>query len=166
MGYASGNPSFDSKLDYAKFDYSLMHPAVLVSEPHFEQRVPPALLPPGGRSWRVVELSLSVPWFIVTLMDCADQCLRKLMVAYEADLLELISIERAQIRAIHRVTPPRHPQTDWLIKPIQEVWMSTSGASRSWLFIDANGIETLWPKHPCEQITVTSRQLILSLPTH
>lgn len=139
---------------------------MFVSEPHFEQRVPPALLPPGGRSWRVVELSLSVPWFIVTLMDCADQCLRKLMVAYEADLLELIGIERAQIRAIHRVTPPRHPQTDWAIKPIQEVWMATSGASRCWLFIDANGIETLWPKHPCEQITVTSRQLVLSLPTH
>jgi hypothetical protein len=140
--------------------------AVFLSDPHFEQRIPPALLPPGGRSWRVVELSLSVPWFIVTLRDRADECLRKLMVAYEADLLELISTEKAQIRAIHRVRPPRQPHTDWVIEPLQEVWMATTSASRWWQFIDSHGFETSWPKRAREQDAVVTRELILSLPTH
>lgn len=166
MGHAMGDPSFDSKLDYAKFDYSLPCFAVFVSEPHFEQRVPPALLPPGGRSWRVVELSLSVPWFIVTLKNCADHCLRKLMVAYESDLLELIRMEGAQIRAIHKVTPPKQPNKEWAIDPLQEVWMATTPGARWWQFIDANGAETLWPRRAQEGGLAVSRQLILLLPTH
>ncbi|MGQ0598606.1 hypothetical protein [Aquabacterium sp.] len=139
---------------------------MFLSDPHFEQRVPPALLPPGGRSWRVVELSLSVPWFIVTLRERADECLRKLMVAYEADLLELIGREKQQILAIHRVSPPRRPHTDWAIEPLQEIWMATSSATRWWQFIDSSGTETCWPKSTPKQHAAVSRQLIMSLPIH
>lgn len=171
MGRTAADPSFNSKLDYAKFDYLSRFGflPVFLSETRFEHHVPPALLPPGARGWRVVELSLHVPWFIVTMRDHPDDCSRELMVAYEADLVDLVTQAKAQIRAIHRVVPASLNRAQWGIEPLHEVRVVTSTSSPStrwWEFVGTCGTEISWPKTKLPQDMSLQRELIWSGGIH
>jgi hypothetical protein len=139
---------------------------VFLSDYRFEQRVPSALLPPGTKSWRVVELSLRVPWYIAALRDPLEQCSRELMLAYEADLVDLIESSRDSIKAIHRVVPPRNGHAEWVIEPVTSVWRLTdpyvSGCS-VWLFEGAHGGQTYWPRVAGQVSDEASRELVMCL---
>ena len=69
---------------------------MFVSQPEYEFPFPPDLAHPGCQHWRVVELTLHAPWFLVSveivdpeLPDCTVT--RTLCIAWDSDLAELLS---------------------------------------------------------------------------
>lgn len=142
---------------------------MFLSEKRFAHHVPPAFLPPGAQGWRVVELSLHMPWFIVTMRDHPEDCLRELMVAFEADLVAIVTEAKTRIQAIHRVVPTKQNRNRWSIEALSEVRVVTSPSSSDstwWEFISTNGTETCWPKSKRTQDMDSHRDPIWSRGIH
>jgi hypothetical protein len=138
---------------------------VFLSDLRFQHHVPPALLPPGTKSWRVVELSLHVPWYIATVRDANEPCTRDLMLAYEADLVALIEASREAIQAIHRVVPAP-AGGEWLIEQLESIWLITEAAipnGRWWQFVGRRGSDIRWPRRPDKSTATEHRELVMSL---
>src|SRR6202012_1429000 len=65
--------------------------SVLMTMPNFERVMPTGMAPKGTRFWRAAELSLTVPWYAVTLEapDGEGTVIRNFLVTDDRDVVSL-----------------------------------------------------------------------------
>lgn len=119
---------------------------MFVSQPEYELPFPPGLAAPGTHHWRMVELTLHAPWFLLSLEivdpetpDC--RMTRTLCIAWDNDLVgALRSVESSRVTGIVCMMPAWQSATgQWASREIQEVWELQSAAGRSLMLTDATG---------------------------
>jgi hypothetical protein len=121
---------------------------MFVSQPEFEFPFPPELTYPGNQHWRVVELTLHAPWFLVSVEvveaehpDCSIT--RTLCIAWDTDLAELLStMEPNRVKGIVCMMPAwQSPTGQWTSREVSEVWRCRSAAGHSIALVDMAGEE-------------------------
>jgi hypothetical protein len=119
---------------------------MFVSQPEFEFPFPPELAHPGSQHWRVVELTLHAPWFLVSVEivdadhpDCSMT--RTLCIAWDTDLAELLStMEPNRVKGIVCMMPAWQSATgQWTSREISEVWRCRSVTGHSIVLVDSAG---------------------------
>lgn len=139
---------------------------MFVTQPTFEHPTPARLLGNGWRNWRVVELSLRLPWFIVTVWTTIGEhrVAADLLMSWERDLMQLVSESRADIAAIHYVEPPATSDSDaWRLREVRRAWIATNvqpPGGEVFVFEDAAG-EFCDPLHGVLPSQLRDRTLIL-----
>jgi hypothetical protein len=119
---------------------------MFVSRPQYERALPAGLEHPAARQWRVVELALNAPWFLLLLEVVDDEepalsVLQTLCVASDQDLLGLLSgVEPARVRGIVCMLPAWHSSTgQWCSREVREVWQCSSDSGRRIVLVDKAG---------------------------
>ena len=119
---------------------------MFVSQPEFEFPFPPGLTHPGSQHWRVVELTLHAPWFLLSV-EIADgehpdcRITRTLCIAWDTDLAELVStMEPNRVKGIVCMMPAWQSATgQWTSREVSEVWRYRSAAGHSIALVDTAG---------------------------
>ncbi|MDG0856194.1 hypothetical protein [Roseateles puraquae] len=119
---------------------------MFVSQPEFEFPFPPGLTHPGSQHWRVVELTLHAPWFLLSV-EIADgehpdcRITRTLCIAWDTDLAELVStMEPNRVKGIVCMMPAWQSATgQWTSREISEVWRCRSATGHSIALVDTAG---------------------------
>lgn len=128
--------------------------------------MPAFLLGNGWRNWRMVELSLRLPWLIVTVWAATgeDRIATDLLISWERDLAQLVTNSSADIEAIQYVEPPAHNDIgEWRVRNVQRAWLATRDSSpggQVFVFEDAGG-EFCDPFHGLSPSQLMNRTLIL-----
>jgi hypothetical protein len=144
---------------------------MFVSIPHLEQAMPAGLAPKGSRFWRAVELSVNLPWFVVTVQteDRDGHLIRSLLLAHDEDLFGLIEANPDDsLRALKQILPtaPGDPVSAWQSRDILRVWRvagHAAGSPGELIFEDASmqfsdGLGTIAGGAP------RGKELVLQLP--
>lgn len=107
---------------------------------------PPALMVPGTRHWRMVELTLDAPWFLLSVrVDAPDprepSVTRTLCIAWERDLADALrSMQGGKVTGIVCMVPGRQtPTGQWSSRVIHEVWDCKSRRGQHIVLRDAAG---------------------------
>lgn len=119
---------------------------MFVSHPQYEFRIDPASEEADCRHWRMVELSLHAPWFLLSV-DFVDpgapdvDITRTLCIAWEYDLAEVLrSLDADQVMGIVCMMPAwESPTGQWWPREIREVWIYSSPAGRHVVLADTSG---------------------------
>ena len=119
---------------------------MFVSLPHYEFPFPPELTQPDAQHWRMVELMLHAPWFLVSVEvpDVEDPDLsmtRTLCIAWDTDLADILrSLEADRVKGIVCMMPAWQSQHgQWTSRIVREVWMCQSDAGQSISVCDSAG---------------------------
>ena len=119
---------------------------MFVSQPQYEFPFPPDLEHPGSQHWRIVELTLHMPWFLLSLEvvdaelpDCS--LTRTICIAWDTDLCDVLrSPEAGRVMGIVCMMPAwQSANGQWSSREIREVWLYTSEVGRSVVLRDADG---------------------------
>ena len=120
--------------------------SMFVSRPQFELALPAGLEHPAARQWRLVELALNAPWFLLSLEVIDDEepvlgVLQTLCVASDQDLLGLLSgVDPARVRGIVCMLPAWLSSTgQWCSREVREIWQCSSNVGRRILLVDQAG---------------------------
>ena len=138
---------------------------MFVTLPTFEQPLPAPWQEGGCRTWRAVELSARLPWFIVTLWTAAGarRIATDLLLSWERDVLQVISQSGEDISAIHYVEPPgQNDDGVWRLRQVRRAWLAKQdGQAGNGLvvFEDAGG-EFCDPLHGVAPSQLVNRTLI------
>ena len=100
---------------------------MFMTYPHFEQAMPAGLGPAESRYWRAIELSLSMPWTVVTLTekDGEGEYERTLLLSNPADLGAMIESRPAgSITGIRQVNhgTPLGSGGGWQMMDVRKIW--------------------------------------------
>jgi len=105
---------------------------MFISLPQYEFQMPGGLAEPGTKHWRVVELPLHAPWFLLTVehFDPDGHDLRvsnTLCFAWDTDLVDAIkTIDANRVLGLVAMMPPWASATGhWSSRQIAEVWLDT-----------------------------------------
>lgn len=130
---------------------------MFVSHPEYEFPIPPALDDPGTQHWRMVELSLQAPWFLlsVELVDPDEPDLsitRTLCIAWEYDLADVLRpLDADRVKGFVCMMPAwQSPTGQWWSREIREVWLHSSPFGKHIVLADTDGKEFdcgLIPEH-------------------
>ncbi len=144
---------------------------MFVSIPQLEQVMPAGLAPKGSRFWRAVELSVNMPWFVVTVQteDRDGHLIRSLLLAHDEDLFGLIEANPDDsVRALKQILPaePNDKASAWQSRDISRVWRiagHAAGIPGELIFEDASkqfsdGLGTIKGGAP------NGKELVLQLP--
>lgn len=119
---------------------------MFVSQPQYEFPFPPALEQPGAQHWRMVELTLHAPWFLlsVEIVDPNEpehRMTRTLCIAWEHDLADAIrSLDAARVKGIVCMMPAWQSATgQWSSREISEVWLCRSASGQHVVLCDVEG---------------------------
>lgn len=100
---------------------------MFLTYPHFEQAMPSGLAHQGSRYWRAVEISMRMPWIMLTLIeegrDGAFE--RTVLLSNAADLVSVIGTHRASsFRGLHVVSHAAlaGEGVGWESRPVRRVW--------------------------------------------
>lgn len=139
---------------------------MFVSHPDDEFPFPPALKEPGTQHWRMVELSLHAPWFLLSIdvddADCQGTSITRTMcIAWEQDLADALgSIPEGRVNGIICMVPRWQASTgQWASREIREVWIHRSAKGQHVVLVDAAGERFdcgLVPEH----VGVVERKLV------
>jgi hypothetical protein len=149
---------------------------MFVCHKSFELHVPPLLRSPGSGYYRAVELSLQLPWFIVTylIQEGENSCLRSVCCSWDNDLIELID-PKAMSQALHPSAPTRqtvaslqqlvpHPEGNgWTVRDIRSVWTASEVLSDAQVVIleDANGAQ-FHCTFPCDEPPIVGERRLVA----
>ena len=119
---------------------------MFVSHPQYRFTFPPAFEHSGSEHWRMVELTLHVPWFLVSveIIDADEpECrvTRTLCIAREHDLADVLrSVDVAGVKGIVCMMPAWQSATgQWTSREIREVWLRSSPAGKHVVLCDTAG---------------------------
>lgn len=119
---------------------------MFVSQPHYEFPFPPDLSQPGSQHWRMVELTLHAPWFLlsVEVVDPDESDLsftRTLCIAWEHDLADVLrSLDAVRVKGIVCMMPAwQSPTGQWWSREIREVWVYRSPSGKHVVLVDTAG---------------------------
>lgn len=99
---------------------------MFVTSPAFAQWMPPAIAAPNTHFWRAVQLSTSMPWFLVTLtlQDDGESSTETFAVAWEKTLIEMIkSASEMTIHSIQMLVRPDDGRLTWCSRDVEEIWI-------------------------------------------
>lgn len=120
--------------------------AVFLSLPQYEFQVPTGLAEPGSKHWRVVEMPLHAPWFLLTVEDPFPdgEGLRMsytLCIAWELDLAEALkAMEVKRVRGLVAMMPGwASANGQWSSRQIAEVWLHADENGRFVTLLDDTG---------------------------
>lgn len=100
---------------------------MFVTQTQFEQFVPAPVSKPNSRYWRAVALSLPTPWYLCICRTNGDVSSRTILVAWEADLLELVTAKNHQIvSAVARLDMAAAQSMRWQMRWVESMWRSAS----------------------------------------
>lgn len=149
---------------------------MFVCHKSFEISVPPFLRSPGSGYYRAVELSLQLPWFIVTYLihEGENSCLRSVCCSWDSDLIELIAPQA--LTQSTQTSPPTQqpvaslqqvvPQPDcngWAVRNIQSIWTASDVSSDEQVVIleDADGAQ-FHCTFPCDEPPIIGERRLVA----
>lgn len=119
---------------------------VFVSQQQYEFKLPPSLAGPDVQHWRMMELSLHAPWFILSVEvvdpDEPDHGVtRTLCIAWECDLAEFLrELEPTRVTGVVCMMPAwQSPNGQWWSREVREVWLYRSAGGQHVVLVDAAG---------------------------
>lgn len=119
---------------------------MFLSRPQYEFLVPIRLGEPGCQHWRIVEMSLHAPWYLLTVdrpgsSDAHSPTAQTLFIAWDTDLADVIkAVESARILGLLAIVPGwASPTGQWTSRQINEVWLDTSETGTSVTLLDIDG---------------------------
>lgn len=142
---------------------------MFVSLPHYEFPIPDGLKQPGSQHWRMIELTLQAPWFLLSVEADTEEpdlrMTRTLCIAWDTDLVDLIrSLDATRVKGIVCMVPAwQSPTGHWASRVVREVWMCQSDAGQSVSLRDEAGESFdcgLVPAH----VEPIERELMLRVP--
>ena len=100
---------------------------------HFEQAVPSGLAPQGSRYWRAVEVSLRMPWMVLTVVeeDSEGAFERTLLLSNAADLAGLVGTHKVDsFRGLNLVahSAVSGDGSGWECRVVRRVWREYGAA--------------------------------------
>lgn len=144
---------------------------MFLSLPHYEFQAPQGLGEPGSRYWRVVEMELHAPWFLLSVLhpDPEGQGLGTsytLCIAWELDLAKALRrIEAGQVGGLVAMMPGwATPTGTWSSRQITEVWLEADETGRFVTFKDAAGEEFDGRMRGIPPRSGAASELLLRLP--
>ncbi|PTT92573.1 hypothetical protein DBR42_01670 [Pelomonas sp. HMWF004] len=142
---------------------------MFVSRPQYERALPAGLEHPAARQWRIVELALNAPWFLLSLKVVDDQepalsVLQTLCIASDQDLVGLLTgVDPARVGGVVCMLPPWHsPTGQWCSREVWEVWQCHSDAGHRITFVDKAG-QPFDPGLGSESTVLAARELVWRL---
>lgn len=119
---------------------------MFLSLPQYEFQVPQGLGEPGSKHWRVVEMPLHAPWFLLTVAHPDPEgdglgMSYTLCIAWELDLAEALkAIEVKRVRGLVAMMPGwASPTGQWSSRQILEVRLDADETGRYVTLMDASG---------------------------
>ena len=119
---------------------------MFVTEPSHEFSFPVSLGVSDSRHWRMVEVSLHAPWFVLTVeAKDGEMCFKRTAcIAWDTDLVDaLASLVDTRAVALLCMTPGWcSPTGQWSAREVREVWVArTLKDQRVAIFRDERGEE-------------------------
>lgn len=116
---------------------------MFVSHPSFEFPMPPDHSQPGVQHWRMLELTLQAPWFLLSEEVGAPEfsATQTLCIAWEYDLADVLqSMDPSRVKGLVCMMPAERPEAPpWSPREIQEVWVHSSAMGRHVVLSDVAG---------------------------
>lgn len=110
---------------------------MFLSLPQYEFPMPEGLNVPGGKHWRVVEMTLHSPWFLLTVErpdpgDLGWKPTHTLCIAWDTDLADAIkAVDAASMRGLVAMIPAwASPTGQWCSREINEVWLRSDESGK------------------------------------
>lgn len=145
---------------------------MFLSLPQYESQFPQGLGEPGSKHWRVVEMQLHAPWFLLTVEHPAPEgdgfgMSYTLCIAWELDLAEALkAIEVERVRGLVAMMPGWASSTgQWASRQIAEVWLDTDDTGRFVTLRDVSGQAFDAGMRDEPPMASASSELLLRLPT-
>lgn len=142
---------------------------MFISQPLYEFPAPPGLCEPGVQHWRLIEVALRTPWFVLTV-DCPDDMsgdvfTHTLCIATQHDLAELLSsIVRSKVRELVCMLPGGSASSHWTSRSIKQVWLISTSAGEQFVSLRAaDGTEINSDLLEMFSTQITQRELLLQL---
>lgn len=121
---------------------------MFITHPPFELRVPKGIAVPEARYWRMIEVNLHIPWFILAIRSVDPGSglgfVRTYFFAWDQDLLDFLpSVDTASIRSLLCMVPGwKTKSACWTAHGVHELWVSyTDNGGRYPHLLDCNGRE-------------------------
>lgn len=147
---------------------------MFVTHPRHEFPVPKGLADPGSQHWRLIELVLHVPWFLITLAAVPEEneamLTQSWCLAWERDLVHLLTtIDTSRVIGLTCMIPGWASKAhQWTSKEVGEVWLARSNDEQDFMQLidfDGNAFEECSKVHFPD--TVVERRLLLRMrPAH
>lgn len=144
---------------------------MFVSLPQHEFPFPHELEQPGSKHWRMVELTMYAPWFLLSAeifdLEIPDvSMIRTMCIAWDQDLVDLLQgLDADRVTGIVCMMPAwASPNGSWSSREVREVWACSSATGQSVLLLDAAGQEFdsgLVPEH----VEPIKKELVLRVTT-
>lgn len=145
---------------------------MFISHPQYEFPVPKGLANPGAQHWRLIELALHAPWFLLTVDELCDEgegegavsLTRTLCIAWERDLVHMLGItDVRQIRGLVCMTPGWASKAEqWVSREIEKVWLIRTEDAQEYVRLlgaDAEEFDGCLHPDPCAKV-VERRELL------
>src|SRR5262245_1971751 len=98
---------------------------MFLTSPSYQLVLPAALAEPGEQVWRLVELQLQLPWFLVTMLHTEEDVTfrRTFFLCWETDLIDLLAATpTTRPVSLQMVQPPPKGTHGWSTRSIARVW--------------------------------------------
>lgn len=125
---------------------SLQQRPMFFTFPHYEFRMPTGLVAPDARHWRVMELSLHLPWFIVSVLKrdpVADTTfVSAYFFAWENDFTSFLpTLSAKEVIGVACMAPGwKSANANWTSHEVREVWSARSEDGSTYLeLVGADG---------------------------
>lgn len=148
---------------------SLCKSAMFISHDSHQFHVPPALTDDKSQHWRLMEVALRCPWFVITVVEHHQTAelslLRTWCVAWAQDLLRILEDRQdVEVRALACMRPVHDssPRT-WSATDVHEVWLLVNDDGTFVTFYDGAGKEIYREPTLRESALGGGRLLVLKL---
>ncbi len=147
---------------------------MFATHPQHEFPVPKGLADPGSQHWRLIELVLHLPWYLLTVAAVPEEDEAMLTqtwcLAWEHDLAHLLTtLDASRVSGLICMMPGRTSKNhQWTSREVREVWLArTDDDSEFVQFIDfeGNALEECSRVH--SSASVVERRLLMRMgPMH
>lgn len=123
---------------------SLATPVMFITFPPYEFRMPTGLVVPDARHWRMMQVNLHAPWFLlaVEVLDIESDTtfVQTICFAWESDLVDFLpSVDPKAVRGLVCMAPGWKSSTGtWTSHDVRQVWLIHTEGGR---YLGLNGAD-------------------------
>lgn len=134
------------------------------THPDAEQLMPPSLLPPGEKCWRWIELSIQIPYYVLSFIVEIEgtEFSLQYMFTHVSDVINLIDTSSDKVRNLKLglLSPGYMNGSDFYqFGQIKQIWQSKDGEK---LFLMDNGTKLYFP-YSLDEIHKFEGELVLAV---